>query len=92
MQSFKYLVISVLNVKIQNPGRKIIILWDMGHVTYRLEVIVSKITYHKEITYYTAYIILLGNLQTWPQLTHSLEATLSDYRRLKRYRGTFNPS
>jgi hypothetical protein len=61
LQSFKCFIISALKVKIKSPGRKKFILWDMGHVTYRLEAIVSKITYHKEITYYTPYIIVLGN-------------------------------
>lgn len=64
LQSFKYLVISILKLKIKSPGRKIFILWDMGHVTYRLEAIVSKITHHNEIIYYTPCIIVLGNSLT----------------------------
>lgn len=63
LQNFKYFVISVLKVKIKSPGRKIFILWDMGHVACRLEAIVNKITHHKEITYDTPYIIVSGNSQ-----------------------------
>jgi hypothetical protein len=63
LQSFKYFVTSVLKVKIRSPGRKIFILWDMGNVTCRLEVTVSKITHHKEVTYYKPYIIVFGNSQ-----------------------------
>jgi hypothetical protein len=64
LQNFKYLVISILKLKIKSPGLKIFILWDMGHVIHRLEAIVSKITRHKEITYYTPYFIVLRNSLT----------------------------
>jgi hypothetical protein len=47
LQSYTYFVISVLKVKIKGSGRKIFILWDMVHVTYRLEAVVNKITHHK---------------------------------------------
>jgi hypothetical protein len=74
LQSFKYFVLSVLKVKIKSPGRKIFILWDMVHVTYRLEAIVSKITRHKDITYYTPYIIILGNSQTYASVDAQLRS------------------
>jgi len=90
LQSFKYFILSVLKVKIKSPGRKIFILWDMVHVTYRLEAIVSKITRHKDIIYYTPISSSWEIHRLRPQLTQSLEATLSDYRRIKRYRGTFH--
>jgi hypothetical protein len=74
LQSLKYFVISVLKVKIKSPGSKIFILWDMGHVTYRLEAIGSKIIPHKEITYYTPYIFVWGNSQTYASVDAQLRS------------------